>query len=99
MLTGYPIGEGVGVLDLTPAAQAPAPAVAAGTTDPTGQASTLEEITLELLTAAPAGLSRLEVQQRLGVNKNRAAYVLRKLEQAGSIVATGSARATRYAVA
>ena len=61
--------------------------------------STLEELTLELIARSGSGISRLEIQQRLGINKNRAAYVLRKLEHEGSIVSTGAARNTRYAVA
>lgn len=64
-------------------------------TPPSG---TLEKVTLELLAQAQSGMSRMEIQQRLGINKNRAAYVLRKLEHEGSIVTTGTARNTRYAI-
>ncbi|OZG61036.1 ATPase AAA [Bifidobacterium myosotis] len=68
-------------------------------TNASNSSSTLEELTLALIRSTPEGISRLEIQQRLGVNKNRAAYALRKLEHAGRIMPTGTARNTRYVAA
>ena len=68
-------------------------------TNVANSSSTLEELTLALIRSTPEGISRLEIQQRLGVNKNRAAYALRKLEHAGRIIPTGNARNTRYVAA
>lgn len=100
VLSGYPTGEGAGTLVLVPAAGTTGTAVNGGA-DPIEDhpSSTLEELTLELIARSGSSISRLEIQQRLGINKNRAAYVLRKLEHEGSIVSTGAARNTRYAVA
>ncbi|MCH9276986.1 putative DNA binding domain-containing protein [Bifidobacterium amazonense] len=107
VLAGYPTGKDVQTLALAPAAHTPATITLNRINDETDGAaaplpqasSTLEEVTLALITESQSGMSRMEVQQRLGINKNRAAYVLRKLEHEGSIVATGNARSTRYVAA
>ena len=61
--------------------------------------SELEKHTLELIAKRGASMSRLEIEKAVGINKNRAAYVLRKLEKEGSVVSSGSARNTSYALA
>lgn len=66
---------------------------------PSPTSSELERLTLELIAKRNGPMSRLEIERSLGINKNRAAYVLRKLEKEGSIVSSGSARSTSYALA
>lgn len=112
-LSGHPTGERIGVAQLTPAAGTglttftdgsciETVALGAGTPADEGAvqpSSTLEALTLAYLRQRGGEASRLDVQRHLGVNKNRAAYVLRKLERDGSVIASGSARSTRYAAA
>lgn len=103
VLSGYPTGRGTGTLTLTPIAGTPSGITPPSDADAPANAeaqssSNLESAMLDLIAKAETGISRIELQRRLGINKNRAAYALRKLEHAGSIVSTGSARNTRYTV-
>ncbi|RSX54407.1 ATPase AAA [Bifidobacterium goeldii] len=104
VLSGYPTGQGTGTLELVPAARTsnirmPANVADHGEVAQQSSAHTLESLTLDLIAKAQTGISRMELQQELGINKNRAAYVLRKLEHDGSIISTGTARNTRYIAA
>ncbi|OZG68692.1 ATP-binding protein [Bifidobacterium eulemuris] len=82
-----------------PLHQTAPPEETASSTAPPPTSSELERLTLELIAKRNVPMSRLEIEQALGINKNRAAYVLRKLEKEGSIVSSGSARSTSYALA
>lgn len=61
--------------------------------------NTLEEMTLHLLAERGVPLSRAEVEQSLGLNKNRTAHLLRSLAEQGKISKRGRSRATRYSLA
>ena len=62
-------------------------------------ASSLERLTMQLLRQAEAPMPRRAIETALGVDKNRMAYVLRKLERQGAITTSGGPRNTVYALA
>ena len=59
---------------------------------------TLEEVTLHCLANAGVPLSRAQIQQSLGLNKNQTAHLLHTLSEQGRIRMQGQSRATRYSL-
>ena len=58
----------------------------------------LEAVTLHLFAESGVELSRGQIERRLGISKNQAAYVLRNLVNSGKITRRGRSRATHYAL-
>lgn len=58
----------------------------------------LEAVTLHLLAESGVELSRSQIERRLGISKNQAAYVLRSLVSNGQITRHGRSRATQYSL-
>ena len=59
---------------------------------------TLEEFTLHFIAEAGVPLSRAQIQDTLGRNKNQTAHLLHTLNQQGKINVQGRSRATRYSL-